>query len=73
MFAIHYRRDVGTKDDFVLIAKGLATLHQARNRRKMPGDLVVDDSGRVVNSEDWLFEWEKTQPECFARRAMRLG
>ena len=70
MFAIHVRRNFDTLDDFVLVAKDLTSLEEARDRRVVSGDLVVDGKGKVVKDEGWLFDWERANPNCYARRAM---
>ena len=51
------------------LSEGHRTLHEARNARVVSGDLVVHAmSGKIVKSETWLWEWERTAPESFARR-----
>lgn len=34
------------------------TLEEAREARKVSGDIVVDDEGAVVTDPSWLFSWE---------------
>jgi hypothetical protein len=41
-------------------------------QREVSGDIVFVD-GKVDPSEAWLFEWEKYDPNCFARRCQRDG
>jgi hypothetical protein len=73
MYAIHYRRDLHDRDSTLLVIGGLATLEEANARRTVSGDLVVDSENRVVKDDAWLFEWEKKDPTCYARRAMLAG
>lgn len=74
MYAIHFRRNARTRNDFVrLDQNGFATLDFAKEARKLSGDLVVDlRTGLVVDSEEWLWDWEKADPMCYARRAMKM-
>ena len=83
MFALHFRRRADSRDDFVRIEpycpvvigtqNGLTSLESAREARKVSGDLVVDlRTGLVVDNEDWLWDWEKNDPTCYARRAMEM-
>ena len=72
MFEIHFRRDIDTKEDFVLVAKGLSSLEKALDERVVAGDLVVDETTHdVVTNPSWLFDWERTDPNCYAQRAIR--
>lgn len=56
--------------DRALIYTG--SLEQCIDRRVVSGDLILDPDGRVRQEDDWLFDWEKTKPSCFARRAQRI-
>lgn len=52
---------------------GLDTLEKARNARFVSGDLVVYwGTTQVVNSKEWLFDWEKLDPDCYAQKAIRF-
>ena len=45
------------------------SLLRAAAARVTSGDLVVDMlTGKVVEDDAWLFDWEKTDPTCYARR-----
>jgi len=44
------------------------TLEAANLAREMSGDLIIDEQNVIVPSEEWLFEWEKIEPRCYARR-----
>lgn len=71
MYEIHFRRSAVSKRDFSLIASGINTLEEARNKRSVSGDLVVYASNHeVVKSYDWLFDWEKLNPNCYAQQAI---
>lgn len=72
MFAIHFRRDYNTVCDFVVVEEHLAK-EDVAFKRAASGDLVIDEcTGKVVQEDWWLFEWEKAEPECYARRAQRF-
>lgn len=46
------------------------------NERKVSGDIVGDIQGdqfHVDQSDTWLFDWEKEDPNCYARRMQTLG
>ncbi len=74
LYDIHFRRDAHTAKDFSLVERGLYTLESARDARCMSGDLVVfHNTLIVVNEPDWLWGWERLNPDCYARRAMNSG
>lgn len=52
---------------YVLVAT-CAELDEARALRGMSGDLVVDAATNVVAADPrWLWDWEKTAPDSYAR------
>lgn len=69
-YEVHHRRYYNTPNDFALIAK-CKTLEEAKKKRVVSGDLVVHAHNHkiVVNSE-WLWDWEKKDSYCYARRAI---
>jgi len=70
-FDIHFRRSAGSHLDRVVLVRGLSTLQAAEAARKVGGDLVVyGGSDVVVQDSGWLWESERGDPDCFARRAM---
>lgn len=71
-YAIHWRRDFHTKRDFSLIAE-FHCLEDAAKARKLSGELVVNVStGNCVDSDCWLWDWEKEDPNCYARKAIEF-
>lgn len=63
-YEIRYYRDLD--HDYVLLAT-CATLAEARELRAVSGDLVVDaETNTVVADADWLWDWEKTDPQSYA-------
>lgn len=68
-YSIHFRRDFDTRDDYQEIGRA-ATLEEALLTRKVSGDLVTH-RGLVVDSQDWLFAWERADQNCYAQRAIR--
>ncbi len=49
------------------------TMQQASKTRVISGDLVFNDSGEINQSEEWLFDWEKENPNCYARKAQKAN
>lgn len=67
-YKVVYRRDAHTISDRTVL--GCAkTLQEAAALRKVSGDLVTLH-GLVVDSEEWLFPWEKKDPNCYAKQAI---
>lgn len=52
------------------------TLNEARELRKVSGDIVIDDNDQVVTDRAWLFPWETTlggaNPRSKGRRSYAL-
>lgn len=72
MYAIHFRRGYRTQKDFATMATNLHTLEEAKNKRGTSGDLVVyQKTGIVVDSQEWLEDWEKKDKNCYAQKAIR--
>lgn len=54
-----------------LSERTFVTSEQAGLFRRVSGDLVfVSPGDYVCQEEDWLFEWEKENDFCYARRMM---
>jgi hypothetical protein len=77
LYSIHFRRDYNTPKDYSLVGEptyGLDTLERAKAARVVSGDLVVSwKTGEIIKSEEWLFDWEKEDPNCYAQRAIAFG
>lgn len=57
------------KDNRFVVAKGLTSLVDARNKRQQSGDLVIfSGTDEVVKNPAWLWDWEKANPNSYARR-----
>mgnify|MGYP001217440292 CR=1 FL=1 len=67
-YKIVFRRDYHTISDRTVLGQA-STLAEAAALRKVSGDLVTL-RGLVVDSEEWLFPWEKEKPDCYARLAI---
>lgn len=51
------------------VASKLDNLVLANASRSVSGDLVVwSGTAQVVPGDEWLFSWEKKDPNCFARK-----
>lgn len=72
MYEIHFRRNFDTPRDYVRGGTRMySNLREARAARQVSGDLVIDTyTMRVVADESWLWEWERLDPSCYARRAI---
>lgn len=70
MYEVHFRRCFTNEKDYALIASGLTTLQEARDARKIAGDLVVEAATKkIVVDDSWLWEWEKGSA-CYAKDAI---
>lgn len=72
MYEVRYcRYSVGTRTLF----KGrhcegrFKTLEEAKKARKVSGDLVLQNN-KVVDSKEWLWDWEKNDPTSHAMRML---
>jgi hypothetical protein len=73
-YEIHHRRWLNTPRDYIIVGKHwfFTSLEEARAARQVSGDLVVHRrTGKVVDDPTWLFDWEKTDPNCYAQKAIR--
>ena len=74
MYAIHHRRFFYSTrpEDYVVIAKNIRSIDEAKDRRWASGDLVVEQAtGIIIPYHDWLWDWEKADPNCYAQKAIR--
>lgn len=72
MYAVHFRRHADSRDDFVQVGTPVQTIKEAADLRQQSGDLVVRlPYRRLVRSQEWLFPWEKEDPNCYAQRAIK--
>jgi hypothetical protein len=66
MYEIRYYQDWSNR--YLLLAT-CASLDEARELRKVSGDLVVDGAtDTVVADPQWLWDWEKHEPGAYACR-----
>lgn len=65
MYYLVFMRDI-TKEGSILSKH--STIESAAAARAVSGDLVTDQTGKVVNDERWLFDWEKTRSDSYARK-----
>ena len=48
------------------------TLFEAREIRKVSGDVVIDlETGKVAQSHEWLWEWELLDETCYSQKAIK--
>lgn len=62
----------GTPDNFQVIASS-DDLHVLKINRVVSGDIVINPDMTVCQSDEWLWDWEKIEPLCYARRAQDHG
>lgn len=73
MYGIVYGNDCGNSFRTYSVFAEAATLEALSAQRKLSGDLVFDlDTGEIVQDDAWLFQWEREDPECYARRCMKM-
>ena len=71
MYEIHFRRWFDTVDDYAVCAK-FNCLAESANYRLVSGELVVHaGTNHVVVDQCWLFPWERTDENSYARRAIQ--
>jgi len=71
MYEIHYRRGYDTPRDYCVIARNIPSLREAGLLRICSGDLVVHARTLItVDSDEWLYDWEKSNPDCYAKKAI---
>ncbi len=68
-YKVIFRKDYNNPDEFTFIAAA-DTLTEASSLRQVAGDLVVNCFNEIVTDPSWLFDWEKENPDCWARRAI---
>lgn len=75
-YEIRYVRSYGPLTDYVRIKFGTHTPEIAAKSRELSGDLVVEiENGkpvRVCQEDFWLFDWEKKDSKCYARKMQRM-
>lgn len=68
-YFVIYRNDIHY--DYIVQAGPFGSIEAARDARKLSGDVVTDDNFTPITSEEWLWEWERDVPDCYARQAIR--
>lgn len=72
MYALHFRRYFDVPSDYVVQGDNFSTVAEARESRVASGDLVINQETGKIETNDlaWLFDWERDDPNCYARRAI---
>ena len=74
MYEVHFRRHMCNKHDKIVIKKDCSNLQEAKEARRVSGDLVVyADSHKVVENFAWLWDFELRDPKSWARLAIERG
>ncbi len=63
MFLIYFNQDI--------VCSGLRTLEEAFRYRQLSGDVVVDEDGKVVIDDLWLWDWERKDPQSYTARMIQ--
>lgn len=72
MFLVAFGHDMGSEVVTYSSPKQCNTLEEARSLRDVSGDLVFfEETKRIVPSEAWLFDWEKKEQDCYAKRKIK--
>lgn len=74
VYVLHHRRSYDTPKEYIIVGSFwfFTSLEEAKAARQVAGDLVVHRrTGKVVNDTAWLWDWEKSNPNCYAQKAMR--
>lgn len=66
-----WKGDSWNNPSWSVLAKG--SLEEVSALRNMSGDLVVDSDFKIVQDDCWLFDWEKKDEGCYARKNMRAN
>jgi hypothetical protein len=66
---VAYIKDGGY--NYGLLQASFVSRKRAAEMREMAGDLVFSDSGEIDQGEDWLYDWEKKDSNCYARKQQR--
>ena len=60
-------------ENFAVIACGLTSIAEAREARRVSGDIVVfHNTMEIVSNTDWLWDWEMNC-ECYAIKRIRMA
>lgn len=49
------------------------TKEKAAQVRTVSGDLVFNDDGTINQEDFWLFDWEKQDENCYARKQQKAN
>ena len=64
-----YRLVFGRPNKYVVLKSG--SLIECVAARALSGDLILNPQGKVIQSNAWLFDWEKTNPNCYAKKMQK--
>lgn len=69
----YYLVGVTVVDRIYIIDGPFSTVEEAAARRKLSGDLVIDENKNIDVTDAWLFPWERENPFVYARRMQKKG
>ena len=70
MYYVIHPRSLKDLSDCVVLSGPHISLVQAKEHRAVSGDLVINSVGDVVQNTFWLWNWEKDDPQSYARRSL---
>lgn len=74
MYQIYYPAHCGLTTVGDLFRPVYETLEDAKNARKVSGDLVVfKGTTNIVPDEGWLWDWEREDPQTYANKAVQFA
>jgi hypothetical protein len=71
MYYVFFVKDPSGKVQSGAVVGKAPTLAEAKAKRMVSGDLVFRDSGHIESSFEWLWDSEKNDELCYARKCIQ--
>lgn len=68
----HYSLVFERPSNFRVLASS-NSLSKLKEARCVSGDIVINSDMTVNQSDEWLWDWEKNDPRCYARICQEHG
>lgn len=69
-YVIQYNERCG---DFLVLEGPFSSVEQAKAKRYLSGDLIVDENYTPVLDQNWLWAWEIEREDSYAKRMINLA
>ena len=66
-----YKLVYGCPSCHIVLFQG--SIEECKRWRVLAGDIVLDSDGNIVQGDEWLWEREKANPDCYAREMQHEG